>query len=85
MRSREVFELFLSRDGVGNELEIFEIDQSINVVFGGVGARSMFAVDCDSMAKAICHADVKTSGFAGEDVNPEVVLAGRHGGMVALG
>ena len=62
MCAGEVFELLLSGDGVVDVLEVLEIDESMDVVFGSVRARTIFAVNSDSLPEAVCHPDVEVSG-----------------------
>jgi hypothetical protein len=48
-----------------------------------VGSRDLFAVGGGSLDELVRDADVKIAGPAGEDVDPEMVLAIGHGGIVA--
>ena len=70
-------------DGVENVGEVFVVDEARDVVAGGIGARAEFFVLPYAETKVVCEADVELQRAAGHDVDPEVVLAGRHGGRIA--
>ena len=70
--------MFLAGNGFVDVLEVFEVDEAMDRVAGGVSAGELFAVGGDALSQVVCHADVEVSRTAGEDIDPEPVFAGRH-------
>ncbi len=75
----EALEFLLAGYGAADVAEVFEVDETMDGVAGGVGSGDVGAVRCCSLDELVCHADVEIARAAGEDVDPEVVLAVGHG------
>ena len=71
-------EFLLAYDGASDISEIFEVNEAMNRVPGGVRAGVLLLVSFSSARQMVRHAYIEVSGTAGEDVDPEVKLAG-HG------
>src|SRR5580698_8440603 len=75
-------QLLFAGDGAADVLEVFEIYETVDGVMGGVGSRDFFAMGCGAVSQVVGDADVEIARTAGEDIDPEMVFAGWHGGMV---
>ncbi len=73
-----VFEFFFAGYCAADVVEVFAVDEAVNVVSGCVGFGARFAMDTYSAVDVICHANVEIPRAAGEDVDPEMVFAGLH-------
>jgi hypothetical protein len=85
LRSGPALEFLFAGDCVANIAEVFAVDQAVNVVVRSVGSDGSFTVRADSAMDVVGYTDVEGSRTAGENVDPEVLLAGRHCGRVAGG
>lgn len=65
-------------DRVEHVLVVFVIDQSIDLVAGGIGTGPVLEMLAETYCERIGKTDVKLSRAAAEDVNKEVVLPLRH-------
>jgi hypothetical protein len=57
-------------------LEVFEVDEAMDHVMGGVSSWGLVLVSFCSAGKMVRHAYVEVSGTAGKDVDPEMEFAG---------
>jgi hypothetical protein len=74
-----VFEVLLAGDGVEYVLEVLVIDESVDLVTRCMRSRAGFAVSSDAFVETVSDSDVEGTGSAGEDVDPEIVLALHRG------
>jgi hypothetical protein len=72
-----VLELLFACDGAARVAKILEIHETMDGVLAGVGAWESFAMGRSTAFQVVCHANVEIARTAGEDVDPEVVLAER--------
>jgi len=74
-----VFDGLFASYGAANVLEVFKVYEAVDGVFGGVGSRDVFAMGCGAASEVVGDADVEITRTTGEDVDPEMEFAGRHG------
>jgi hypothetical protein len=73
-----LLEVLLAGDRASDVAEVFEVDEAMDCLSGGVGSWVLVLVGFCSAGQMVRHADVEVAGTAGEDVDPEVEFAG-HG------
>ena len=81
--SGPVLELFFSGDRVADVGEVFEVDKTVDRVAGSVGAGDALTVGCTAPEKTVGDPEVEIARPTGQDVDPEMIVARRHGQRVA--
>jgi hypothetical protein len=77
-----VLQFFFAGDCVVDVVELLDVDEARDVVAGGKSTWTQFAVLEDSSPEIIGYANVESPRLAGQNVNPELVIAS-HGGSIA--
>ena len=54
-----MFEFFLACNGYAHVLEVFVVDQTVDIVASSVGSGASFAMSADSLIQAVGDSDVE--------------------------